>query len=358
LFKNFFKNKKILVTGHTGFKGTWLTLWLNYLGANVTGLSLSHGIMSKIFNNYQKNKNYFFNIENYKKLKKCIYYENPDIIFHLAAQSLVGKSYIDPLGTCRTNILGMINLLDILKDYKKKCSVVLITSDKVYKNLEQKKGYKENDILHGKDPYSASKSCADILAQSYINSLFLNNKNINFGIARAGNVIGGGDFSENRIIPDLVKSLIKNKKLIIRQPNSTRPWQHVIEIIFGYLKFSKYLYQSKKKIEILNFGPRKNYNFKVIDVAIKASEYFNLRYSVKNTNFLFKESRLLKLNSIKAEKIINWKSVLNFKESINLTMQWYNQYLKNKRYKVLFLITIQQIINYYLKINNVPNKKN
>ena len=180
MFNDFFKNKKILVTGHTGFKGSWLSLWLGYMGAKLAGVSLGYKNTSRIFIKNSRIKNYFFNIQEYKKLEKCIIKEQPDIIFHLAAQALVSESYSNPLETYKTNILGMINLLNILKNFKKKCSVILITSDKVYKNLEQIRGYKEGDILHGKDPYSASKSCADILAQSYIESIFKKKKKYKF----------------------------------------------------------------------------------------------------------------------------------------------------------------------------------
>ncbi len=176
MFNDFFKNKKILVTGHTGFKGSWLSLWLGYMGAKLAGVSLGYKNTSRIFIKNSRIKNYFFNIQEYKKLEKCIIKYQSDIIFHLAAQALVSESYSNPSETYKTNILGMINLLNILKNFKKKCSVILITSDKVYKNLEQIRGYKEGDILHGKDPYSASKSCADILAQSYIESIFKKKK--------------------------------------------------------------------------------------------------------------------------------------------------------------------------------------
>ena len=357
MFNNFFRNKSIIITGHTGFKGSWLTFWLSILGAKINGVSLKHSYLSKKINNNSKIKNNFFNIEDKKKLEKLIKKIEPDIIFHLAAQAIVADSYRYPFKTWSSNTVGMLNLMESLKVIKKKCSVIIITSDKVYKNIEQKKGYKEDDILHGLDPYSASKSCADILAQSYINSILCNNTNINFGIARAGNVIGGGDFSNNRIIPDLIKSSKIKKKLILRQPNSTRPWQHVIEIIYGYLTLSKYLYLNKKcNLEILNFGPKKNFTFKVIDIVKEAKKYISFDYKVYQSKSNFKESILLKLNSSRAYNKIGWKSVLGFRDTIKYTMEWYKISFSNLS-KDIKKITNHQINKYYkknkIKINEI-----
>ena len=352
MFNNFFKKKKILVTGHTGFKGSWLTFWLNFLGAKVVGISLEKTKLSNALNSTKNLKNYYFDIKNIKKLKAIINETKPDLIFHLAAQAIVAKSYKYPMSTWVTNNVGMLNLMETLRTVKKKCSVILITSDKVYKNVEQKKGYKETDILQGVDPYSASKSCADILAQSYIKSVLNNKKNLNFGIARAGNVIGGGDFSDNRIVPDLIKSVNQKKQLILRQPLSTRPWQHVIEIIFGYLIFSKYLFSKNNNLcEILNFGPIHHNNFKVIDVVNEAQKYIKLNYKIISKKKKFKESILLKLNSSKAYKTLAWKSILNFNETMKYTMEWYQKYPKYSNDQIK-LFTQKQIVRYYNKTNN------
>jgi len=357
MFNNFFKNKTIFITGHTGFKGSWLTFWLHLLGAKIYGVSLNHSPLSKKLNSNSKINNYFFNITNKKKLQGLIKKINPDLIFHLAAQAIVAKSYKKPFETWSSNVIGMLNLMDSLKTINKKCSVVIITSDKVYKNVEQKKGYKEDDILHGLDPYSASKSCADILAQSYINSILTSNNKINFGIARAGNVVGGGDISENRIIPDLIKSHKFNKKLILRQPNSTRPWQHVIEIIYGYLTFGKFLYhQTTQKYETLNFGPKEDFVFSVIDIVKEGRKYIDFEYKIHKNKSQFKESKLLQLNSSKAKKKIGWKSILSFKEIISYTMEWYKINL-SKSSKEVKKITKNQIEKYYrknrIKINEI-----
>ena len=246
-----FKGKKVIITGHTGFKGSWLTIWLLHLGAKIIGIS--NGIPTKPSNfesNQLKKKinHQNFDIKNKIKLQRLINIHKPDFIFHLAAQSLVKKSYAKPSLTFETNSFGTLTLLDVLKDYKIKkiCSVVIITSDKSYKNLELNRGYKEDDLLGGHDPYSASKACAELIIQSYFSSFLIKNKNLKISVARAGNVIGGGDWSENRLIPDCIKSIKNKKKLLIRFPNSTRPWQHVFEAIYGYMLLA--LKQKKMKI--------------------------------------------------------------------------------------------------------------
>ena len=215
---NKFKGKQIVITGHTGFKGSWLTLWLTHLGANVTGISdtipttPSNFVANKL---EKKVRHLIFDIKNRKKLSSTIKKIKPDYIFHLAAQALVKNSYKNPVQTFETNSIGTLNLLEALKELKsrKKCSVVIITSDKSYKNLEIKRGYKEDDILGGHDPYSASKACAELIIQSYIKSFLKNNKKLYISVARAGNVIGGGDWSQDRLIPDCIRSIRKKKKI-------------------------------------------------------------------------------------------------------------------------------------------------
>ena len=249
--KKIFKNKKVIVTGHTGFKGTWLSLWLNTMGAKVLGISKniptdpSH---FKSINLKKKIKNSKINICNYNKLSNVFKKYQPDFVFHLAAQSLVKKSYLNPIETWHSNTIGTLNVLESLKQIKKKVYVVIITSDKSYKNLEISRGYKEDDLLGGKDPYSASKGSAEFAIQSYIKSFFSNKKNNVFiSVARAGNVIGGGDWSTDRLIPDCIKSYSNNKVAAIRSPNSTRPWQHVLEVIYGYLTLASKIYLDKNQ---------------------------------------------------------------------------------------------------------------
>ena len=227
-FKNFYLNKSVLITGHTGFKGSWLSLWLYLMGAKVIGVSLNKPTNPSHFDKIKlKNKitDLRLDIRNLEKLNLVFKKYKPDIIFHLAAQSLVRRSYKEPINTFSTNIIGTLNILDCMRAYKKKCNAVIITSDKSYKNLEIKRGYHENDLLGGKDPYSASKASAELIIQSYVNCYFNNNDKNKLAIARAGNVVGGGDWSEDRLIPDCIRACIKNNKTIIRNPNSTRPWQ-------------------------------------------------------------------------------------------------------------------------------------
>ena len=226
LYQKTFKNKKILVTGHPGFKGSWLCSWLIKLEANVIGISdkiPSGNSHFKYQSLNKKMKNFKLDIRNKKKLENLIYKEKPEFIFHLAAQALVKRSYQYPQLTFESNSFGTLNLLEALKNYKKKCTVIIITSDKVYKNQESKFVYKEDDILVGVDPYSASKASAEIIIESYIKSFFSNKKNkVSISIARAGNVIGGGDWAKDRLIPDCVRAWSKNKKVFLRNPNSTR----------------------------------------------------------------------------------------------------------------------------------------
>ena len=267
-----FKNKTVLVTGHTGFKGSWLTSWLVLLGAKVIGLSIDIPTNPSFFKATglkYKIKHKKVDIRNLKILKENFKKYKPDYVFHLAAQALVKKSYLNPIYTWTSNTIGTLNVLESLRHVNKKCIAVFITSDKSYKNLEIKRGYKENDMLGGKDPYSASKASAELVIQSYVSSFFpLKKTKVLIGIARAGNVIGGGDWSENRLIPDCVKAWSKNKKVLIRNPNSTRPWQHVLEAIWGYLLLAAKLKKNKKfHGQAFNFGPNYNANHNVISLV-------------------------------------------------------------------------------------------
>jgi CDP-glucose 4,6-dehydratase len=339
---NTFKNKKVIVTGHTGFKGTWLTFWLNELGAEVLGISneqASNPSNFEILKIKKKIKHVTLDIKEIKKLKKIIISYKPDYIFHLAAQALVKESYRSPLNTFHSNSIGTLNLLDSLKYLKKKCTVILITSDKSYKNLEIKRGYKENDVLGGVDPYSASKACAEIIIQSYVNSFFKNNKKILIGIARAGNVIGGGDWSIDRLVPDCVKSWSNNKKVLLRNPLSTRPWQHVLEAVGGYLIFaSKLKSNSKLHGEAINFGPKTKASHSVLNLVKEMkNNWEKVSWKIeKKNNLRLYESNLLKLNCTKAKKLLNWSSILSFKETSKLTSLWYKNYYVNKEDIVKF----------------------
>ena len=349
--KKTFYNKTVIVIGHTGFKGSWLSLWLKILGAKVIGISInifpdqSHFKAIKLQN---KIKHIKMDIRNLKILKKTFKKYQPDYVFHLAAQSLVKKSYSYPIYTWTTNTIGTLNVLESLRGLKKKCIAIIITSDKSYKNLEIKRGYKEDDILGGKDPYSASKASAELAIQSHISSfLSLKKTKVLIGVARAGNVIGGGDWSENRLIPDCVKSWSKNKKVLLRNPHSTRPWQHVLEAIGGYLKLAVCIKKNKKLHgEVFNFGPSDTKNYKVLSLVKLMRKYWKkVSWKVidrsKNS---FYESNLLKLNINKAKITLKWKSILTFKETIYIVTEWYKNYYLNP--KKIDQISFDQIKEY------------
>ena len=354
---NFFKKKTVLITGHTGFKGSWLTAWLHFLDAKIIGYSKDIPTKPSHFESLKlkkKIRHIIGDITDYRKLKNVITKNKPDFIFHLAAQSIVKKSYENPRETWSTNAIGTLNLLDCLKYFNKKCSVVIITSDKSYKNLEIFRGYHENDELGGYDPYSASKGAAEFAIRSYIKSFFNKNSNkVSIAVGRAGNVIGGGDWSEGRIIPDCFRSWSKNRAVIIRNPNSTRPWQHVLEALNGYLLLALKLEAKPSKFhgEIFNFGPSNRVNYSVLDLLNKIKIFYNnAKWKIiKKNNFY--ESNLLKLNSNKARKQINWQNKLSFNESVELISSWYkNFYTKDKKNKIkIYDITKSQIEEFLKK---------
>ena len=300
---NNFKNKTVVVTGHTGFKGSWLSQWLVLLGAKVIGISNSIPSKPSHFKliNLKKNiVNEQIDIINLKELKKIFINYKPDYVFHLAGQALVKNSFTDPVNTWQTNTIGTLNILESLKKLKKKCIVILITSDKSYKNLEIKRGYRESDILGGHDPYSASKAGAELVIQSHIKSFFPKEKTKTLiCVARAGNVIGGGDWSNYRLIPDCIKSWTVNKKVVLRSPNSTRPWQHVLEAIWGYLLLASKMKKEKKLHgEVFNFGPINTNNYSVLQVVkTMKKNWEKVSWKIpKSKKKSFYESSLLKIN--------------------------------------------------------------
>ncbi len=327
-----FKNKKIIITGHNGFKGSWLTLLLNYFGAKIYGVSLkkNNSNLFPVLNFSKDITNLNCDIKNFKKINKIISDLKPDYIFHLAAQPLVSDSYYDPKLTFSTNVIGTMNILDSVKTLKNECISIIITSDKCYKNNEWNRGYKENDILFGEDPYSASKSMCEILVNSYYKSFFKNNKNIHLATARAGNVIGGGDWSKDRLVPDIIKNYQKNKTIFIRNPKSTRPWQHVLEPLRGYLMLALKIKKEKLSGSSFNFGPETIDCKEVNQLVNELSLHFKFKKINYKKSLKFKESKLLKLNCSKAKSIIKWKPNLNFKKTILLTSNWYKDYFINK----------------------------
>ena len=293
-----FRNKKVLITGHTGFKGSWLSLWLNISGAKVYGISNNYKSTETNIKNFRlkKNvKNFNIDIRNFVKLNKIITKIKPDFIFHFAAQSLVGKSFKNPVYNFETNFNGTLNLLEVLRLSKFKCISIIITSDKSYKNLEIKRGYTENDILGGDDPYSASKASAEFVINSYFKSFLKNKKNLRIAICRAGNVIGGGDWSNDRLIPDIMRSIFNNKKVKLRNQSSTRPWQHVLDVLNGYLILASKLKKNNTlNGQSFNFGPPIKSNYTVLAIVREMKKNWNLLEWVFS-NRTYHESTLLKL---------------------------------------------------------------
>jgi CDP-glucose 4,6-dehydratase len=345
-----FKDKKVLITGHTGFKGSWLSFWLNSIGAKVSGISLDPLSIPSNYDALKLNNHINdlrLDIRNTSKTISIINEIQPDFVFHLAAQSLVGPAYDNPINTWETNLLGTVNILEAIRQNDKKCCAVIITSDKCYDNQEWLWGYKETDKLGGPDPYSASKGAAEIAINSYYKSFFSKNDHIRIASARAGNVIGGGDWSNLRIIPDCIKAWSKKENLVLRNPFATRPWQHVFEPLSGYMQLAESLNASDKHNgESFNFGPSSEQNYSVQELVSQMSKLWkDSKWEVhKEADISFYESKLLKLNCEKALADLNWKSVLSFNENINFTSEWYQEFYKNESQLIDF--SLKQLEDY------------
>jgi len=330
-----FSGKTALVIGHTGFKGSWLSAWLSSLNVNVIGLSLdiptspSNFESSNIKSCVEDNR---VDIRDLNAVKKIVNDSQPDYIFHLAAQSLVRLSYDIPLDTITTNALGTAHILEAIRGLDKSVIAVIITSDKAYDNVEWKWGYRETDKLGGKDPYSASKGMAELVIRSYVESFFhSSDSNIKVGIARAGNVIGGGDWAKDRIVPDCMQAWSKGEVVDIRRPQATRPWQHVLEPLSGYLTLALTLSDDVDfHGEAYNFGPSNDFNHPVSSLIDEMSQYWdNVSWNdTSDHNQQLYEAGLLKLNCDKALIDLKWMPTLKFKETVRMTVEWYREYYK------------------------------
>ena len=325
---SFWCNKKVLVTGITGFKGSWLSYLLWKFGANVYGISLNPNNTQDIYN-YLNNKfnTKILDITNYDELSNAINSISPDIIFHLAAQSLVIDSYKFPMKTFNTNIIGTANLLHIASRLNNLRALINVTTDKCYQNQGWEWPYRESDALGGIDPYSSSKACSEIITSAMKSSFF--SKSVGIATARAGNVIGGGDWSENRLIPDLVQSIFKDRKLIIRNSNAIRPWQHVLDPLFGYIKLAECLYEQPERYSTAwNFGPDQTSSFSVQDVinlfSILSNKKINLEL-INTPNNLY-ESEILRLDISKVKSEIKWMPKWDFDKSVSMTYIWYKNF--------------------------------
>jgi CDP-glucose 4,6-dehydratase len=339
LFANIYENRKVLVTGHTGFKGSWLVLWLSQIGAKVIGYALE----APTSPNHIELLDLDFlsitsDIRDGEKLRAIIAQELPEIVFHLAAQSLVRRGYHEPVETFSTNVMGTINLLEACRDSESVRAVIVVTSDKCYENLEQEHGYHENDSLGGYGPYSASKACAEIVTSSYRRSYFPieeygKKHKVLVATARAGNVIGGGDWSEDRLIPDIVKAASNDETVVIRNPDSTRPWQHVLESLSGYLMLGGRLLEGKNEFaEPWNFGPYQEEDVSVGNIAKQLQKYWNkikLDLTDKQSNLY--EAKLLRLDCSKAFNKLGWRPAWNTSEAIEMTVNWYRSFYEDKK---------------------------
>ena len=335
MFNNRYLGKTVIVTGHTGFKGSWLCRWLLKLGAKVVGVSNSvptkpsHFELLKLGSDMESLE---IDIRDFDSTNRVFSTHRPDAVFHLAAQSLVGRSLINPLETIETNVLGTANILSCIHKTDSIRASVIITSDKCYENKEWEFGYREDDALGGKDPYSASKACSEIVFSSFFRS-FLESTQTFVATARAGNVIGGGDWAENRIVPDCVRAWSEGKAAIIRSPNATRPWQHVLEPISGYLHLGSLLLSEVKSINgtSFNFGPPSDTIHSVADlVDLAKNVWAGVEWKSGADALKGKEANLLKLNCDRALNLLSWKPTLTFNESAKLTFEWYANYYSGK----------------------------
>jgi len=357
LFSNVFKNKKVFLTGHTGFIGSWLSIWLTTLGANVIGYSIkppSNPSMYEILKIKNSITHIHGDVNNKKFLEKKILEHKPNFLFHLAAQSLVKNSYENTKDTFQTNVMGTINILEIVKHEKFIKNVIVMTSDKSYENNEKNKFYKEGDALGGNDPYSASKGAVEIITNSYRKSFFENSKNnrIALSTVRAGNVIGGGDWAKNRIFPDCIRALISKKPIHIRNPESTRPFQFVLEPISAILSISANMNKEPKLFSTAwNVGPDKKFGkIKVKTLVPKIiKEWGNGTWTVKNhdTQKEHHEAKMLMLDSSKIKNLLKWYPTLSINEAIKNTTDWYKKYYEKPEDIEEF--TLKQIEEYVKK---------
>ena len=337
---NFWKNKKVLLTGHTGFKGSWLSLWLQKLGVDLVGFSKSIPTKPSLFELADVEKNMtsiMGDITHIERITDVVKQHNPEIIIHMAAQSLVHKSYDQPLETFSTNIMGTVNLLEAIRNTSKKCVIINVTSDKCYENQELSRGYKENDPMGGYDPYSSSKGCAELITSSFRDSFFKNSNDKDYDISlasvRAGNVIGGGDWADNRIMPDIMRSILNKKIIKIRNPTAVRPWQHVLEPLRGYLELVEKLYNYKSEYtESWNFGPDddvKPVSWIVNKVVEMWGEDIQVDFDDDRLDYKH-ETSFLRLDCSKAKSKLKWNPKIKLEEGLKLTVNWYKQYEQTK----------------------------
>jgi CDP-glucose 4,6-dehydratase len=325
ILRSAFLGKRVWLSGHTGFKGGWLATWLLEAGAMVTGFSLPP--VTPFFRQLRIGKRLRHEIgdlQDFKKVRQSILRCRPHYVFHLAAQPLVRESYRNPLETYEVNALGTGHVLQALRELRNPCAAVLVTTDKVYRNKEQHRAFRESDALGGKDPYSASKAAAEILIESYHNSFFQNHP-VRIASARSGNVIGGGDYAENRIVPDAFRALRSGRAIPVRNPASIRPWQHVLEPTTGYLVLALHLSRNRKTARAYNFGPSPRDQKTVSALVRQILKNWPGRWQRIREKNPPHESGRLQLNNQKAWRELGWKPRLSFAQSVGMTMDWYRE---------------------------------
>lgn len=358
-FGGIYKGRKVLVTGHTGFKGSWLVLWLKELGAEVYGVSLKSPTSPSHFDLLDLDiKSKIVDLRDRVKTSATIKEFKPEIIFHLAAQSTVRYSYEHPIETYETNVMGTLNVLEATRQVGTVKAIVIITSDKCYENKEIQWSYSELDPMGGHDPYSSSKGCTELLASSYRNSYFnlkdfSTKHNTLLATARAGNVIGGGDWGMDRLIPDIVKATIKKEKVLIRYPHAIRPWQHVLDALNGYLILGQKLLEGKKDLaQAWNFGQESNGSLTVLEVLQCMKNFWpELNYHIPKDNMHPHEAHFLMLDCTKAKTELGWCTHLSAPETFKLAVEWYKQYYDNKT------ILSKEQIKLFNTIYSRPNEK-
>lgn len=340
----FWHKKRVLVTGHTGFKGSWLSLWLQSLGATVIGFALppTHNNLFQLANVANGMINVFGDIRNYAEIFSTIKKHSPEIVIHLAAQSLVIPSYDNPIETYATNVMGTVHLLEAIRQSSNTKVIINVTTDKCYENNEWHWGYRENDRLGGRDPYSNSKSCSELVTVAYRNSYFNSSNTVSLASARAGNVIGGGDWSPNRLIPDIIRAHLDQRPALIRNPNAVRPWQHVLEPLYGYLLLAKQLYNNPTEYaESWNFGPNEEDMQSVRWITEYIGKFFSSNHSwqLDQSNYPH-ETTYLRLDCSKAKAKLGWQPRWCLTKGLEKTMEWYQSYHAQRN---MYDITLAQI---------------
>lgn len=329
--REFYQGKKVFITGHTGFKGAWLAFWLKELGAEIIGYALQPEYENSLFELLRLDKkiqHHIGDIRNLKNLSQIMNEYQPDMVFHLAAQALVRKSYIEPILTFSTNVMGSLNVLESIREIKSVKTLVYITSDKCYWNNEWVWGYRETDPLGGPDPYSASKACAEHVFKSHYLSYFKDRENFGCASTRAGNVIGGGDRSKDRIVPDIISAIETGENIILRKPQSTRPWQHVLDPLHGYLCLGMHLYDNAQKYngEAWNFGPSNQSIKTVLELTnLLKSLWNNIEIKIDSNSNQPHESNLLHLSIDKAQTLLKWQPKYNFNKAVMKTGEWFKR---------------------------------